>query len=55
MGRAWRPKGEAIRCGRPDDCLKACAEGKVIVLSAEGLLKIADKLPRNCVALVEAG
>jgi len=54
LGRGWRPKREVVRCASPEECLKACLEGKILVVEAEDLLKIADKLPRGCAAMVEA-
>ncbi len=46
---------EVQACSEAEECLSACHQGKAIRTTPEVLRQIADRIPRDCVVIVEVG
>jgi len=54
LTKGWRLRSGPVTCRSVEECLRACKEGKAVEVDPEVLLKIAEKVPRPCIALVRA-
>ncbi|MGC9112349.1 hypothetical protein [Acidilobus sp.] len=55
MGKAPEFKVNFVRCSSPEECLRACGGNRLIETTPEVLLKIADRIARDCAVLVAWG
>ncbi|WP_048812695.1 hypothetical protein [Acidilobus saccharovorans] len=55
MSEAPEFKVNFVRCGSPEECLRACESVRLIETTPEVLLKIADRIARDCAVLVAWG